>query len=112
MKETPVLMGHEEIFLLIILKLEENAYGVTIRRAISRQTGKEWSAGAVYDHLYRMENRGWVESSMSIPVKERGGRSRRIFRVRKNGLLALEAHKKIRDRLWEGMSLPLLDSES
>lgn len=107
-----MLMGHEEIFLLIVLKLEENAYGVTIRREISRQTGKEWSTGAVYDHLYRMENRGLVESFMSIPVKERGGRSRRIFRVRKSGLTALEAHKKIRDNLWRGMDLPLCEAGS
>ena len=107
-----MLMGHEEIILLIILRLEDNAYGVTIRREISRQSGKDWSVGAVYDHLYRMENKGWIESSMSIPVKERGGRSRRLFRVRKKGLDALEAHKKVRDRLWDGMDLPLFEKGS
>lgn len=107
-----MLMGHEEIFLLIILKLEDNAYGVTIRREISRQSGKDWSVGAVYDHLYRMEKKGWVESFMSVPVKERGGRSRRLFRVRKKGLDALASHKKVRDRLWDGMDLPLVEHGS
>jgi PadR family transcriptional regulator, regulatory protein PadR len=98
-----MLLGHEEIFLLIILKLEENAYGVSIRREISGETGKNWSLGAIYDHLYRMEKKGLVESSMSIPVKERGGRSRRIFNVHKHGIAALTSHKKVRDRLWNGM---------
>ena len=106
-QEKPMLMGHEEIFLLIILKLKGDAYGVTIRRAISRETGKDWSLGAVYDHLYRMENKGLIGPSMSKPVKERGGRSRRIFKVRKDGFSALTAHKKLRDRLWKSMDMPL-----
>ena len=106
MTETPMLTGHEEIFLLIILKLEENAYGVTIRRKISGETGKDWSLGAIYDHLYRIEKKGLIESFMSPPIQERGGRSRRIFRIREKGLKALTDHKEVRDRLWEGMRLP------
>ena len=107
-----MLMGHEEIFLLIILKLDDDAYGVTIRRAISRETGKDWSLGAVYDHLYRMENKGLVQSSMSLPIKERGGRSRRIFKVRKDGLASLATHKKMRDRLWGKVDFSLLETGS
>ena len=103
-----MLMGHEEIFLLIIIRLEDNAYGVTIRREISSQGGKDWSVGAVYDHLYRMEKKGLVESFMSRPVKERGGRSRRLFRVRKKGLEALAAHKEVTDKLWKGMEPSLM----
>ena len=102
-----VLTGFEELFLLVILKLEDNAYGVTIRREISEVTGKDWSIGAVYDHLYRMEKQGWIASSFSKPVRERGGRSKRMFQVQAEGKRALVSQKKIRDRLWKGVDFPL-----
>jgi DNA-binding PadR family transcriptional regulator len=96
-----LLSGQDEIFLLVILQLKNNAYGTTIRREISKVTGKDWSIGAVYDPLYRLEKKGLVESFLSRPIQERGGRSKRMFRVCKQGLEALEDHKTIRDRLWQ-----------
>jgi PadR family transcriptional regulator PadR len=95
-----LLAGYDEIFLLTILKLRDNAYGVTIRREISRLTGREWSIGAIYDPLYRLEKKSFIESHLSDPTQERGGRSKRMFRVSEKGLEALLAHKKIRDCLW------------
>ena len=96
-----LLTGYDEIFLLTILKLKDSAYGVTIRREISRLTGREWSIGAIYDPLYRLEKKSLIESRLSDPTPERGGRSKRIFRVNEKGLEALLAHKKIRDYLWQ-----------
>ena len=101
-----LLSGHEEIFLLIILKLGDNAYGVTIRREVSKATGKDWSIGAVYDPLYRLEKKGLIESFLSGPTGERGGRSKRMFKLRKEGLKALAAHKKVREKLWAGIEIP------
>jgi len=95
-----LLTGYDEIFLLTILKLKDNAYGVTIRREVSRLTGREWSIGAIYDPLYRLEKGSLVESRLSGPTRERGGRSKRMFRVTEKGREALLAHKKIRDCLW------------
>lgn len=95
------LTGYDEIFLLTILKLKDNAYGVTIRKEISRATGREWTIGAVYDPLYRLEKKYLVESHLSDPTQERGGRSKRMFRVNDQGLEALLAHKKLRDGLWK-----------
>jgi len=99
-----LLSGHDEIFLLVILRLKENAYGTSIRREVSVLTGREWSIGAVYDPLYRMEKRGLIDSLLSVPIKERGGRSRRMFDLRKEGLEALVAHKSVRDSLWQGLN--------
>lgn len=96
-----ILCGYDEIFLLTILKLKDNAYGVTIRKEISRATGREWTIGAVYDPLYRLEKKSLIESHLSDPTQERGGRSKRIFRVNEKGLEALLAHKKLRDGLWK-----------
>jgi DNA-binding PadR family transcriptional regulator len=96
-----LLAGSEEIFLLTILKLKDNAYGVTIRREVSSITGREWSIGAIYDPLYRLEKKSLVESRLSDPTRERGGRSKRMFSVTEKGLEALLAYKKIRDGLWQ-----------
>jgi PadR family transcriptional regulator PadR len=104
-----VLSGHEEILMLAILKLKDNAYGVTIRREVSRASGKDWSIGAVYDPLYRMQRKGLIESFLSKPTQERGGRSKRIFRIRKQGLDALKAQKMVRDRLRQRIENPVLD---
>jgi DNA-binding PadR family transcriptional regulator len=95
-----LLSSHDEVLLLSILHLGDNAYGLTIRQAVSKATGKEWSIGAVYDPLYRLENRGYVSSFLSDPTAERGGRSKRIFQVTKQGREALLSHKRVREGLW------------
>jgi len=99
-----LLSSHDEILLLAILNLGENAYGVTIRREVSQAAGKNWSIGAIYDPLYRLEKKGFLESSLSQPTAERGGRSKRIFRVTRKGVEALHAHKEVRNRLWRKLS--------
>ena len=55
-----VLSSQDEILLLAVLSLGDNAYGVTIRRHVSKVTGKDWSIGAIYDPLYRLEKKGFV----------------------------------------------------
>lgn len=98
-----LLSSHDEILMLAILKLGENAYGMTIRREVSRATGKDWSIGAIYDPLYRLENRGLIESELSDPTRERGGRSKRIFKICKPGRMALLRHNKVRESLSQGL---------
>ena len=99
-----VLSSQDEILMLAILSLRENAYGVTIRRHVSGVTGKEWSIGAIYDPLYRLEKKGFVRSFLTNPTNERGGRSKRMFQVTRDGQKALMEHKKVRDELWVGIS--------
>jgi len=99
-----VLSSQDEILLLAVLALEKNAYGVTIRRHVSKVTGKEWSIGAIYDPLYRLEKKGYVRSELCDPTHERGGRAKRIFSVTREGKSALVEHKKVRDELWDGLS--------
>lgn len=96
-----VLSSQEELVLLAVAALGENAYGVTIRRHVSAAAGREWSIGAIYDPLYRLERKGYVKSSLSDPTEERGGRSKRIFSMTEAGRDALVEHKKVRDALWK-----------
>jgi PadR family transcriptional regulator PadR len=99
-----VLSSQEELLMLAILALGKNAYGVTIRRHVSKVTGKEWSIGAIYDPLYRLEKNDYVRSFLSRPTRERGGRAKRIFQVTPEGKEALVIHKKVRDELWDGLT--------
>lgn len=98
-----ILSSNDEILLLAILKLRENAYGVTIRQEVSKATEKNWSIGAIYDPLYRLEQKGLVESILSDPTGERGGRSKRLFTVTRKGMEKLATHKEVRDSLWDSI---------
>jgi PadR family transcriptional regulator PadR len=98
-----LLSSHDEMLLLAILSLEDNAYGLTIRKEVSRATGKDWSIGAIYDPLYRLEKKGYVESSLTEPTAERGGRSKRIFCITSRGKRALKDQKAVRDNLWRNI---------
>ena len=98
------LGGNDEILLLSILTLKDNAYGATIMKHLTEVTGKEWSIGAIYDPLYRMEKNGYVKSELTEPTNERGGRSKRIYKVTKFGLQELYEHHGIRESLKSGLS--------
>ena len=98
-----LLSSHDEVLLLAILSLGDNAYGLTIRSEVSKATGKDWSIGAIYDPLYRLEKKGYVESSLTEPTAERGGRSKRVFCVTSRGKKALSEQKSVRDHLWRGI---------
>jgi DNA-binding PadR family transcriptional regulator len=106
-----LLSSHDEIFLLAILNLGDNAYGVTIRREVSKATGEDWSIGAIYDPLYRLESKGLIQSSLSNSTPERGGRSKRMFEIRPEGYKALLAHKRVRDGLWRGVGKAVVEPE-
>jgi DNA-binding PadR family transcriptional regulator len=96
-----LLSSHDEMLLLAILSLGDTAYGLTIRREVSRAAGKDWSIGAIYDPLNRLEEKGYVESSLTEPTAERGGRSKRVFRLTSRGKKALREQKAVRDNLWK-----------
>ena len=92
----------EELVLLAVWKLKENAYSVKIREHLKAVTGKFWSFGAVYMPLDRLVKRGLLESRLADPTAERGGRSKRIYTPTKEGLEALAEIKKIQAEAWKG----------
>ena len=69
----------EEIVLLAVWKLKLNAYCVPIRKQVSDISGKEWSFGAIYVPLHRLEKKGLVNSYFNEPTNKRGGRRKRIY---------------------------------
>jgi len=96
--------GNDELLMLTILKLKDNAYGVTIMKHLAEITGREWTIGAIYDPLYKLEKNGLVSSQLSAPTRERGGRSKRVYRVTRHGIEALREQQRIRDELTGGIA--------
>ena len=75
-------LGRFEHFLLLaVLRLGDDAYGMTIRRELARHAGREVAVGAIYTALARLEDRGLVESWLGDPTPERGGKAKRYYRV-------------------------------
>ena len=96
----------EQIVLLAVLRLADNAYGVPIRQEIEKRTGRSLTVGALYRTLDRLEEKSYVTSWFSDPVPERGGRSKRYFRVEALGLRALRQSRQALAAMWEGVELP------
>lgn len=82
----PTVLGEfEQLLLLAVMRLGDEAYGVTIRQAIHDATGRDVSAGAVYTALGRLEQRGLVSSRVGDSAPERSGMRRRYYQVRPDG---------------------------
>ena len=96
----------EQVVLLAILRLKDEAYGASIRAEISRCTEREPTAGALYTTLDRLEEKSLVESRFGDPTPERGGRPKRFFTVTKAGLEAVTRAQRSYQRLLEGVTLP------
>jgi len=102
----------EQLLLLAIVRLGDAAYGVTIRREIESRTGREVAIGALYTALDRLERKGFVRSTMSAPTAERGGRSRRHFRIKPAGAAAVCQLRERLARMWEGLTADLRKARS
>ncbi len=79
----------EQMVLLALLRLRENAYGSAVRVEIEKRTGREISIGALYTTLERLEKQGLVRSRIGEPTAERGGRRKKYFTLRPAGEEAL-----------------------
>ena len=93
----------EQIVLLAILRLGDNAYAIPVRGEILDHTGRTVARGALYTALERLEAKGCLRSRMSEPLPERGGRSRRYYTVTAAGLSALRASRQALLSLWDGV---------
>ena len=97
----------EEVVLLAILRLRDNAYGVTIRQTVEEVAERPTSIGAIYTTLERLEQKGFISSWQGEPTPERGGRAKRYFKIEGAGVQALNAAHRTRTRLQEGLNLGL-----
>ncbi len=101
-----LLSRSEEIVLLSIWKLQDNAYGVTIRKQASSATGRPWSIGAIYAPLHRLEKKGLVKTMAGLPTPERGGRSKVFYELTSEGKRSLHEIRKVQESIWVGFPSP------
>jgi len=95
----------EHIIILALLRLEDRAYGVTVRQEIEFRTKREVSIGAVYATLDRLETKGYVKSRRGNPTPERGGRSKRFFRITAKGMAAVNRTQRALQSMTQGLDL-------
>jgi DNA-binding PadR family transcriptional regulator len=93
----------EQLILLAILRLGDDAYGVTIRAELSRRAGRVIAPGALYTALERLETKGLVTSRMGDPSPQRGGRAKRYVKVSSTGLQALKRAVRAYGRMLDGL---------
>jgi DNA-binding PadR family transcriptional regulator len=93
----------EQLVLVAILRLGDEAYGVPIVEEIEARTGRKVKRSAVYVALTRMEKRGLVSSRMGDPTPERGGKAKRYFRVEPEAIDKIKASKEALVSMWQGV---------
>jgi PadR family transcriptional regulator PadR len=95
-----LLSRSEEIVLMAVWKLKDNAYGVTIREQVSKDTGHEWSFGAIYKPLKQLTHKHYVEKRKSESSPDRGGRSKYMYTLTREGKEALREIRRIIKSVW------------
>ena len=97
----------EQVVLLSILRLGDDAYAVSVRDEIARCTGREVSRGSIYITLDRLETKGYLKSRLADPTPERGGRAKRYYALRPRAVEALRECRRQLQSLWRGLDAKL-----
>jgi PadR family transcriptional regulator, regulatory protein PadR len=103
-------LGEMELMVLLaVVRLGEEAYGVPISKELLQLAARDVALGSIYAALDRLEQKGFVTSSLGDPTPERGGRAKRYFQVTPAGVRALKMTRSALTNLWSG--LPLLEGK-
>ena len=97
----------EQMVLLAVLQLKEDAFGISVMRELGERGNRKVSRGALYVTLDRMEAKGLLSSRLGEPVPGRGGRPRRYLSVTESGVTALQESRATLTRMWEGLDTVL-----
>jgi DNA-binding PadR family transcriptional regulator len=94
----------EQLVMLALLRLGNDAYGMEVREEIEKRTGRDVSYGAVYTTLDRLERKRYVAFRMGEATPERGGRAKKFVRVLPEGSAALRETREALTVMWKGLS--------
>lgn len=98
-----ILTRSDEILMLAILRLDNNAYGVSVIKEVERRTGKKLTFGSLWVSLDIMCKRGFVKKRTADPTPQRGGRSKIYYSLTPKGIRVLEETRQFQKTLWEGV---------
>jgi DNA-binding PadR family transcriptional regulator len=99
----------EELVLLVVGILNQEAYGVSVVEEIKVQTGRKVNISAIHTVLNRLEEKGLLTSTMGGATEERGGRRKRLFSLSASGRAAINEVKEVRNRLYDQLPPLALD---
>ena len=94
----------EELTLLAVRALGDNTYAVPIQQYVEKATGRSISIGSIYAALARLEDKGFLRSTMSEAVAQRGGKSKRVYTVTPTGLRTAHDLHRVRERIWNAIA--------
>jgi DNA-binding PadR family transcriptional regulator len=94
----------EEFTLLAVRALGDNTYAVPVQQYVERVTARPVSIGSIYAALARLEAKGFLRSTMSEAVAQRGGKSKRVYTVTANGLRTARDLHRVRARIWAAIA--------
>lgn len=93
----------EQLVMLAVLRLDDEAYGTSIREELKVRAERDVSPGAIFTALERLESRGLVSSRYGEPTAERGGRSKRFYKLTADGRRALARALRTVRRMVHGL---------
>ncbi len=91
----------EELVLLAVCVLNGKAYGISVKNELEKHTGRVILLGAVHITLYRLQDKGFLNSSVGGRTAKRGGRRKRFFEITSSGLDKLRAAQDVRRKMWK-----------
>jgi len=97
----------EELVLLVIGNLGENAYSISIKEELTTRTGRNPSIGSMHSALNRLEKKGFIDSHVGGATNVRGGRRKRFYQITAAGRKALDTSYELRVALYH--SLPKIN---
>jgi len=93
----------EQLALLAVMRLGDDAYGARIQEELDAIAGRSASISSIYITLTRLETKGFVTSELGSPGEQRGGRPRRYFGLEPAGLAALREARERLTSMWTGL---------
>lgn len=100
----PLYLGEFELLVLLaVLRLDADAYGVTIKDALDEETSREVTLGAIYKTLGRLEDKGFVSTRLGEPTPQRGGKRKKLYKLEPLGHRALKQSMADLRRLARGL---------
>ena len=91
----------EELILLAVCILGDGAYGVSVKNEVEKHSGRSILLGAVHITLYRLQDKGLLESEMGGNTSKRGDRRKRLFQVTDAGMAQLKSSQEVRQKMWQ-----------
>ena len=100
-----VLGGFQQIVMLAVIRLGDDAYGAKIQQELERTAGRSVTISTIYVTMDRLKRRGFIETWLADPTPVRGGKAKRYYRVTREGLHALRGSRLELTKMWDGVDI-------